>query len=196
MPDPARTEPGLSQLAPAERHRAIARDFGDVVNATGDWHATAPVAGWTAIDVVAHLVEWFPAFLAGGGVELPVGPTVHSDPVGAWQNQTDAVQALLDDKERAAEQFTHPYAGTHPLGNAIDQFYTADVFMHTWDLARATGVEPNLDRGFCKALVEGMKPMDEILRSSGQYGPAVAIADDVDEMTQLVAFIGRDPSWR
>ena len=35
------------------------------------------------------------------------------------------------------ESFTHPYAGTHRLADAVDRFYTADVFMHSWDLARA-----------------------------------------------------------
>ena len=28
-----------------------------------------------------------------------------------------------------------------PLPQVIDQFYTTDVFMHTWDLARATDAE-------------------------------------------------------
>ena len=28
---------------------------------------------------------------------------------------------------------------------AVSQFFTADVFMHTWDLARATGQDDTLD---------------------------------------------------
>ena len=31
------------------------------------------------------------------------------------------------------------------LGNAIDMIYTSDVFLHTWDLARATGQDVQLD---------------------------------------------------
>jgi hypothetical protein len=38
-----------------------------------------------------------------------------------------------------------------------------------------------------------MLPMDEILRSSGQYGPRVAVPDDSDPQTLLLAFIGRQP---
>ena len=46
--------------------------FTDRVRGTRDWDAPAPVAGWTARDVVGHLTEWLPAFLAGGaGIELP-----------------------------------------------------------------------------------------------------------------------------
>ena len=29
-------------------------------------------------------------------------------------------------------------AVAQPLAQAVDRFYTSDVFMHTWDLARAT----------------------------------------------------------
>ena len=52
----------------------------------------------------------------------------------------------------------------------IDSFYTADVFMHTWDLARATGQDDRLDPEFCAALLGGMEPMEEIIRSRGD-GP-------------------------
>lgn len=62
-----------------------------------------------------------------------------------------------------------------------------------WDLARATGQDDRLDAGFCAALLAGMTPLDEILRSSGQYGPRVATPDDADAQTRLLGFIGRDP---
>ena len=62
--------------------------FSDRVRGVTDWDAPSPVEGWAARDVVRHLVEWFPAFLAGGaGVELPSGPSVDDDPVEAWQTQ-------------------------------------------------------------------------------------------------------------
>jgi uncharacterized protein (TIGR03086 family) len=185
----------LVALGPAERHRCVVQHFSEVVANTSDWQAVTPVAGWVACDVVGHLVEWFPAFLASGGVALPGGPAVSTDPAGAWQAQSVAVQALLDDELTAASSFTHPHVGTHPLDDAIDRFYTADVFMHTWDLAMATGSEPGLDPGLCALLIEGMEPIDELLRSSGKYGPRFPVSDDADAMTRLVAFIGRDPNW-
>ena len=58
-----------------------------------------------------------------------------------------------------------------PLDVAVDRFYTTDVFMHTWDLARATGQDDTLDPTLCAELFEGMQPIDELLRTSGQYGP-------------------------
>jgi uncharacterized protein (TIGR03086 family) len=179
---------------PADRHAVVAGDFGRLVARTPDWSAPSPVVGWTARDVVAHLVEWFPGFLSGGGIELPAGPAVSDDPQAAWQHQADAVQALL--VERGEEPFTHPRAGSHRLADAVDQFYTADVFMHSWDLARAGGLDPALDEDHAARMLAGMQPIEQLLRDSGQYGPAVPVPDDAPAVDRLMGFIGRDPTWR
>jgi len=181
---------------PAERHLEIGRGFTDRVRGARSWDAPAPVAGWTARDVVRHLVEWLPPFLAAGSdVQLPAGPSVDDDPVGAWQAHCDAVQAVLDDPATAARVLSNPYIGELPLDRAIDQFYTSDVFMHTWDLARATGQDDRLDQDFCAQMLAGMEPMEEVIRSSGQYGPRVPVKDHADAQTRLLGFIGRDPEW-
>jgi uncharacterized protein (TIGR03086 family) len=186
----------LSEI-PAERHRQIAGLFTDRVRGTRSWDVPAPVADWTARDVVRHLTDWFPGFLAAGaGIDLPRGPSVDDDPVRAWQVHCDGVQAVLDDPATAHRELSNPHIGNLPLANAIDQFYTADVFMHTWDLSRATGQDDRLDPAFCAGLLAGMEQMEEVLRSSGQYGARVEVPADADVQTRLVGFIGRDPSWR
>ena len=138
---------------PAERHRQVAGLFTERVGGTRSWDAPSPVPGWAARDVVRHLTEWFPGFLASGaGIELPRGPSVDENPVAAWQVHCDGVQAVLDDPETAHRELANPHIGRLPLETAIDQFYTADVFMHTWDLSRATGQDDRLDPGLlCSA---------------------------------------------
>jgi len=181
---------------PAERHRQIAGGFADRVRGARAWDVPAPVAGWTARDVVRHLVEWLPGLLSSGaGVTLPTGPSVDDDPVAAWQAHRDAVQALLDDPATADRVLRNPNLGEVPLDRAIDQFYTSDVFMHTWDLARATGQDDRLDPEFCAQLLAGMEPIEEVIRSSGHFGPRVPVKDDADPQTRLLGFIGRDPQW-
>ncbi len=124
---------------------------------------------------------------------MPFGPSVDDDPVGAWRIHTDAVQALLDDANTAECEHDLPHIGRMQLGHAIDMIYTSDVFLHRWDLARATGQDETLDQDKCAAMLEGMLPMDELLRQSGEYGPRVHVADDADVQTKLLAFIGRTP---
>lgn len=179
--------------APADRHAIVAAEFSRLVDGTHDWSATSPVEGWTARDVVDHLVSWFPGFLAAGGVDLPAGPSTADDPADAWRHHADAVQTLLT--ERGDVQFIHPYVGTHPLAQAVDRFYVSDVFMHSWDLARASGQHARLDEDFAGELLGGMAQMEDVLRGSGQYGPAVAVPADAPVVDRLMGFVGRDPTW-
>ncbi|GAA4413788.1 maleylpyruvate isomerase family mycothiol-dependent enzyme [Fodinibacter luteus] len=183
--------------APAPRHRAVAGRFAEVARGTIAWDAPSPVAGWAARDVVRHLVDWFPGFLeSGSGIRLPAGPPVDDDPVGAWQARADAVQALLDDPATAGTTFAEVHTGEMPLDVAVDRFYTADVFMHTWDLARAAGQDVDLDPATCEQMLAGMEPIEELMRSSGQYGPRVPVPADASPQDRLLGFIGRDPAWR
>ena len=46
------------------------------------------------------------------------------------------------------------------------------------------------------ALLTGMEGVEEMLRSSGHYGPRVTVPDDADSATRLIGFIGRDPDWQ
>ncbi len=181
---------------PAERHRQVAELFTDRVRGTQSWDVASPVDGWVARDVVRHLTEWCPAFLSGGaGIELPRGPSVDEDPVAAWQVHCDGVQAVLEDPETAHRELTNPNIGRVPLMTAIDQFYTSDVFMHTWDLARATSQDDRLDPDFCAQLLGVMEQMEQMIRSSGQFGARVEVPGDADAQTKLLGFIGRDPFW-
>lgn len=182
-------------MGSADEHRRVAGEFTATVEGTAPaaWDLPAPPEGWVARDVVRHLVEWFPAFLReAAGITLPTGPSVDDDPVGAWRAQTEAVQALLDDPATERE-LDLPHLGRMPLARAIDMIYTGDVFLHRWDLARATGQDETLDPATCAEMLEAMLPMDDALRQSGHYGPRVEVPADADVQTTLLAFIGRTP---
>ena len=181
-------------MTPAESHARWAGVFTERVQDVPPdrWDAPSPVEGWRARDVVRHLVEWFPAFLASGaGVRLPPVPSVDDDPVAAWTVHRDSVQELLDDPGTADLVLRNPHTGEVPLPEAVERFYTADVFMHTWDLARATGQDDTLDPEKVRELYEGMKPMEDVLRASGQFGGHVDVPEDADLQTKLLALIGR-----
>jgi uncharacterized protein (TIGR03086 family) len=180
----------------SERYRTVAGHFTEVAKAVPEesWDNSAPCDGWVARDVVRHLVEWIPPFLqSGADIDLPKGPPVDDDPVAAWTVLSDAVQALLDDPRIAASEFSHERAGRHTLEDAIAMFFLNDVLIHTWDLARATGSDETLDATEVHRMFSGIEPYDEMLRTSGHYGPRVAVPDDADEQTKLIAFMGRQP---
>lgn len=185
-------------MTPAEEHRSIAGTFTDRVRGVpaGGWDRPAPCEGWVARDVVDHLVTWLPHFLrTGAGVELPEGPSAGTDPVAAWLAHAAAVQAVLDDPACGDRVLSNPFLGELPLDVAISRFYTSDVFLHTWDLARATGQDDRLDPERCAMMLKEMAAAEAAMRSSGHYGPPVEVPDDADVQTKLLGFIGRDPAF-
>ena len=181
-------------MTPAERHRADAAAFAAVADSAtaGDWDRPSPVAGWTARDVVAHLVEWLPAFLERTDVGLPP-VELADDPAAAWRRRADDVQALLETE--GGRRFESPMFGVTTIGAILDQIYTNDVWMHSWDLARALGRDVDVGEQRCSYALAVMEPIDEVLRQRGQYGPRVAVPDDAPAQDRLIGFIGRDPYW-
>ena len=84
--------------------------------------------------------------------------------------------------------------GTFALEDAFAMFGMADVLVHTWDLARATGQDERLDADEVRRTLAAMSQVDEaLLRGSGHFGPRVDVPEDADDVTKLVAFTGRHP---
>lgn len=144
-----------------------------------------------------HLVDWIPAVLRDGDpVELPRRDSATPNPVADWAHFDDGMRAIVSRAEVMDREFAHPMAGTMAVGTAIDMLITPDVFMHSWDLARATGQPVTLDADYSAALLAGMEPVEDLLRSSGHYGQRVHCSENADAEARLIAFIGRDPHWR
>lgn len=183
----------FTRVTPVEQHDYDAGRFAELVASAdasaGDWDRPSPVEGWTALGVVEHLVSWLPGFLARN--EIRLGEVDLADPETAWNARASEVATLL--RERGDEKFVSPMFGDTTLGAMLTQIYTTDVWMHSWDLARALGRPFDLGEERCAAVLEGMLPMDRVLRESGQFGPRVAVPDDASAQDRLLGFIGRDP---
>jgi uncharacterized protein (TIGR03086 family) len=180
----------------AERYRVVALGFTRRAEAVQDaaWLLPAPCEGWVASDIVRHLVDWVPPFLNdGAGITFRAGPSADTDPAKAWLTLSDQIQSLLDNPDQAARIFDHPRAGRHRLEDAVMMFVLADVLIHTWDLARATGLDETLDTVEVIRMFNGIQEVDEMLRQSGQYGPKIDVDADADVQTRLLAFLGRQP---
>jgi uncharacterized protein (TIGR03086 family) len=159
----------------------------------GAWDNPAPCEGWVARDVVRHMVEWMPGFFSSNaGLELATGSPVDEDPAAAWEVLSDSIQGALDEPAIAAREF-EMRMGRYTIEDAVATFCIGDVLVHTWDLARATGLDETLDADEVHRMVEAMEPIDALLRQSGQYGPRVDVPHDADEQTRLIAFTGRQP---
>lgn len=83
--------------------------------------------------------------------------------------------------------------GEFPAAFAL-QLPAMDMLVHSWDLAKATGQQvswnPDLvadTRAFCEATFTSAEFRGD------NFAPPVAIADESDDLSKLVAFMGRTP---
>lgn len=178
-----------------QRYGRVADGFGAVVALVTDleWDRPAPCAGWCARDVVGHLVEWVPGFFRAATLEWGSPPDWHTAPAASWRWLDASLRSALADPDVASHEFDAGPPGRLTVAAAVDMVVTGDLLVHTWDLATAVGRVVQLDPDVAASMLEGMEAYDEMLRSSGHYGPRVTVADDADVQTRLIAFTGRTP---
>lgn len=177
----------------ADRFARVATTFSEVVAAVPDdaWDRPAPCEGWVARDVVDHLVTWVPSVLGPADLGF-VDTSAEPDPASRWHTFAATISDALADPVVARREFDAGPPGTMTVEAAIAMLVVGDVLVHSWDLAVATGQQVELDPAVVHDLFVGMQPVDEMLRSSGHYGPKVLPPEGSDEATQLLAFTGRD----
>lgn len=193
-----RDDRGVTDLTEtiADRYRRRAAHMADTIAAVppAAWDAPSPCEGWTARDVVEHLVDTQGVFARLVGREPEPGPSVADDPRGAWRAASAQTQAALDDPALAAVEFDG-MAGRSSFEGAVDRFLSPDLVAHRWDLARAVGLDdtiPEVDLAALEAAAATMEgEMGEMMRSSGAFGPALDPPPDAGRQTRLLAFLGR-----
>lgn len=112
-----------------------------------------------------------------------------------WAAVRAAMTAVLDDPARADAEF-EGYFGPTTIARTIDQFYTADLIVHRWDIARAAGcVEHEAttpdERAHLRAGLDDIDPA--VMRQPGLFGPAVEPPVGADDHAKLFAWLGRHP---
>ncbi|SDC58293.1 TIGR03086 family metal-binding protein [Rhodococcus tukisamuensis] len=154
------------------------------------WDADSPCEGWTARDVLRHVVETQSYPLGNVGLTLPPAPDVDVDPVGAWTQTRDAVLEILDDPARAGLEYDSQMGRTS-VAATFGTFFCFDLVVHRWDLAHATGLDETIPAGDLALVAGFVEQAGEMLRSPGVCGPAVETPADADEQTRLLGALGR-----
>lgn len=176
----------------ADRYRRLSGEFADKVSQVSPerWSSPSPCEGWTARDVVAHVVESHGIFF--GLVERPFERTVNvdEDPVGALRQAMVQTQAELDDPARASAMF-EGFFGPMSFEGAIDRFISFDLVVHGWDVARSVGLDETIAPAEIERLHTTAEAFGDALHRTGVCGPEVATAPDADDQTRLLALLGR-----
>ncbi|MGF7122941.1 TIGR03086 family metal-binding protein [Rhodococcus sp. BE178] len=173
-------------------YRRLAAALTERVDAvpTNRWDSPSPCDGWTARDVVDHVVGTQAKMMGVVGLSIPPGPFATTDPAGAWRHTRDAVQAILDDPAKAALEYDGHFGRTD-LASTIRTFYCFDLVVHGWDIARAADLDttiPERDLDMVDAIIA---QLGDSLHMDGVCGPAVEVPADADRQTRSLAALGR-----
>jgi uncharacterized protein (TIGR03086 family) len=179
---------------PAEAHRRALAGFGAVVGGVPDerWGDPTPCDDWDAGALVEHVIGFHEFLLL-----RPLGVRAHrprTGPAARWFATEHAILELLEDRatlDHEAEFFDG--ARRRPI--VVLPALASDTLVHTWDLARAAGLDPALDPELCQlAFLDALSARDS-RADSGLFALEVPVEADAPTQDRLVGLLGRDPAW-
>jgi uncharacterized protein (TIGR03086 family) len=167
--------------------------------ADGDPGAPTPCRSWDLARLRDHVVSDLDRFLVAARGERPdwsaPEPDQRGDRAAAFRTGADAVLAAWRTADRSAPVQTQ--MGEVPASFVISQ-QTAEMAVHAWDLAQATGQRVTWDDEVAGSALgwarQTLKPQFRGDEAQGKvFGPEVAATADAPAQDQLVAWFGRDP---
>jgi uncharacterized protein (TIGR03086 family) len=154
------------------------------------WTNPSACEGWTARDVVGHLIATQRDFLSGRGVDLGDAPDVALDPAAAWRDHAKRVASAIGDDDLVATPYDSHFGPT-TIGTTFEQFYVWDMVVHRWDVARAVGTDAGLSEAELDRISAGADSFGDALYMDGICRPAVPVPEDADRTSQVLARLGR-----
>jgi uncharacterized protein (TIGR03086 family) len=183
-----------------ERHLAVCRRFGESVRAAnGKWDRRSPCDAWDARGVLEHVIGFHDVLLLRPLGLKPDRP--HDDPQRRWELTYGQLEKAFEPGRRLFERVVDiPELPGNPAtrldARAMMPNLTRDVLVHTWDLARTVGADDRLDPRWCELFYAALPSDASVLSVSGMFDAPVAVADQTDVQSKLLARLGRNPGWR
>ncbi len=161
-----------------------------------------PCPKYDVAGLVDHLVEaGHRAAALGRGQAPPPGdesPHVElSDAPGQLRSAAEEAAQAWGDDSSLLTRYTMPW-GEECTGATLVDMYLAELAVHAWDLARATGQIGKLDPSLALPALEGaravIKPQyRNMVEPGAPFGAEVYPTSGADDWERLSAFMGRDP---
>lgn len=178
----------------AMAYEAALRALSTVVDAVpvDAWESPSPCSGWTARDVISHIVETQRDLLIGHGHDLGAVPDL-SDPAAGLRSHADRVLALVS-RADVVDVTYQGFFGPTTVGATLVQFYVWDMLVHRWDVARAAGGDEALSPAELDRIEAGADSFGDALHMEGICGPAVPPPSGASRQVELLGRLGRDAS--
>lgn len=150
---------------------------------------------WDMRTLLAHLVGGNLRFAQALRGDLADWPTRDTEPVTSPLLEFDASAADMAGTVAGIRDPTRPVrlpAGEPPALFAV-AVHGADMLVHGWDLAMATGQDPTLDPELCLAAAAVIEKYPPSFWGSGRFFAPRIDTTSADPQERLLALTGRDP---
>ena len=176
----------------SERYAKIADGFTTRLEGVSpdQWSAPTPCTEWTARDLVGHVIATHRRVMAAldGTEPAPVNPA--ADHMQDWATAKGAVGEALDDRSKATQTVSGIF-GEQPFESLVGRLLCTDTLIHTWDLARGTGQQEDLDPVAVTKAMEFLTPIDDAIRGPGRFASKIEPSPGAGDQTRLLNFSGR-----
>jgi uncharacterized protein (TIGR03086 family) len=177
----------------SDRYRRLSQRFTDLIAEVpaDQWAAPSPCDGWSARDVLDHVVTTEASFLGG----MPFAPDPADDLTDlhvGWAAVRARIQAALDTPAQADHAYDG-YFGPTTFAATADRFYSFDLVAHCWDIAKATGMHAYevIDSAEIEKCRADFAELEESMRQPGLLGPVLDVPADATAQSAFIAWLGR-----
>jgi uncharacterized protein (TIGR03086 family) len=187
--------PALMSAAAAETARVVGN-----VNA-GELDRKTPCADWDLRTLLNHTILW----TAYSAEQRAYGKSVAEDLMSKdfaaapgfaadYQAQVArAVQAWSDPKAWAGGRSV---MGSETPATDIAAMLIAEMVLHGWDIARATGQDYQCSQELANELLQTVETQGEMFRQYQGFAAIVPVPDSADAFDRALSLSGRDPAWK
>lgn len=179
--------------------RAAAHTRG-LIAGTRDRQRNGPTGlpGWDVARLIDHVAE-----ISAAGVEVFAGerPVTGGDPITSYDAAVGAFVEAAGRPGTLSQTWT-TFMG-EMTGAQLVMALAMDNLIHGWDLAKATGQNPELPAEAVRAIYDTyaedteseIEPAPTVaqLRQYGSLGPAVTVPPDAPTQDRLITMMGRTP---
>lgn len=161
-----------------------------------------PCPEWDVRGLANHLTHWSAVISESRARKEP--PTGDEDENTDYTAGRDWSAFFAERVERAVAAWGEPGAWdgeitlvSSPMpAQTIGTMLFAELVMHGWDLAAATGQDFTVPDEVAEGALRAIEGMAEMGRQWGAFGPEVVVPADASPLVKALALSGRDPEWR
>jgi len=191
--------PALMAAAAAEAARVVA-GAAKAAN-TKTLKQTTPCTDWDLRTLLNHTILWTSYSAERRAYGESVAEELMSKDFTAEPGYAQAYQAQI---ARAVRAWSDPEAWQRELGVMgsttpaadVAAMLIAEMVLHGWDVARATGQDYHCDDEVAQAVLKTVEAQGDMFRQYQGFAAVVPVPDDATAFDRALALSGRDPQWK